>query len=320
MAALPTPGGAASVSGDFMGRIDRAVATPAALLVLLAAALVPVSRHVLQRQAAASFDIRYVPESRSLRWLSPGLRLTVANYLWLQTVQYIGDQHLRKGKYDQLYQLADVLTDLDPGHGYAYQTAGLALSSSNHLEQSDAILKKGIERGPNWWSFPFYLAINDFFYRADYESAARWAEQAARTPGATPNMSKLALALKVKSGSPDDAVRFLDEMRRNTTDERTAELLAEQYRLALLQRDFAVLDAAVARFQAARGRDPRNLPELVSGGFLPEIPPEPYGGTYVWRDGAVHSTGNDFRFPPREPPRAYPPPSYAPPSPAPEKP
>jgi hypothetical protein len=112
-------------------------------------------------------------------------------------------------------------------------------------------------------------------------------------------MAKLALALKVKSGSPDDAVRFLEEMRGTAPDARTAELLAEQYRLAVLQRDFATLDAAVAQFRTRHGRDPADLQEVVKTGVLPAIPPEPYGGAYVWRDGAVHSTGNDFRFPPK---------------------
>ena len=64
------------------------------------------------------------------------------------------------------------------------------------------------------------------------------------------------------------------------------------------------------RFRAERYRDPWSLDELVAAGLLPRIPVEPYGGTYVWRDGAVHSTGKDFRFPPREAGR---PPPGAPP-------
>ncbi len=295
-----------------MARFDRSVATPALVLLLLGAAIVPVAGKVLREQAAAGFDVSYIPESKPLLYLSPSLRLTIANYLWLQTVQYIGDQHLRRGKFDKLYALVDVITDLDPDHGYAYQTAGIALSSSNHLDQSDAILEKGITRGPNWWTYPFYRAFNEFHYRDDYASASRWAEQAARTPGATPNMAKLALALKVKSGSPDDAVRFLEEMRATARDERTAEILDEQYRVAVLQRDFAVLDGAVERFREARGRDPRDLRELVTAGLLPDLPAEPYGGAYVWRDGAVHSTGKDFRFPKPEPRPVLPSPSPAP--------
>jgi hypothetical protein len=158
-----------------------------------------------------------------------------------------------------------------------------------------------MQRGPNWWSYPFYMAFNDFFYRGDYASAARWAEVAARTPGASPNIAKLALALKVKSGSADDAVRFIEEMRGAARDDVTRQRLEEQRRLAVLQRDFARLDEAVERYREARGRDPARLEDLVSAGIVPELPAEPFGGRYVWRDGAVHSTGNDFRYPPAEP-------------------
>jgi len=44
--------------------------------------------------------------------------------------------------------------------------------------------------------------------------------------------------------------------------------------------------------------------ELGEAGLVPEIPRDPYGGTYVWRDGKVHSTAKDFRFSP--PPKVAP--------------
>jgi hypothetical protein len=177
----------------------------------------------------------------------------------------------------------------------------MVLSSMLRLDESDAILKKGIERGPNWWSYPFYLAFNDFYYRGDYASAARWAEQAARTPGASVRIAGLALALQVKSGAPDHAVRMIEEMRATIGDEQLRATLDEQLKLAVLQRGFTELDAAVERFRAGRGRSPDRLEELVAGGFIDRIPAEPYGGAYVWRDGAVHSTGRDYRLPPPDP-------------------
>jgi tetratricopeptide (TPR) repeat protein len=269
--------------------------------VALGAAVVLLATATFRVQEAERFEIRYLPSSRPLRVLSPPLRLSIANFYWMQAVQYIGDNAARKEGFPQVFPLVDLITDLDPDHGYAYQSASLVLSSVLRLDESDAILKKGIERGPNWWSYPFYLAFNDFYYRGDYASAARWAEQAARTPGASVRIAGLALALQVKSGDPDHAVRMIEEMRATVDDEKLREGLDEQLRLAVLQRDFALLDAAVARFTAARGRPPARLDELISAGVLERIPAEPYGGAYVYRDGAVHSTGRDYRLPPAEP-------------------
>jgi tetratricopeptide (TPR) repeat protein len=274
---------------------------PALLAVALAAGLVPLAKAAFRVQEAELFEIRYLPSSRPLRALSRPLQLTVADYYWMQTVQYIGDNAARREGLPLVLPLVDLITDLDPDHGYAYQSAGLVLSSVLRLDESDAILKKGIERGPNWWSYSFYLAFNDFYYRGDYASAARWAEQSARTPGASPRIAALALALQVKSGAPDHAVRMIDEMLASVTDEKLRANLKEQHKLAMLQRDFAALDATVARFKEARGRPPGHLEELVAAGLLARLPTEPYGGAYIWRDGAVHSTGRDYRLPPPDP-------------------
>jgi hypothetical protein len=282
-------------------RLQRSVPLAAALA--LAAALVPVSTRVLAGMGLERpYDVSFVPESRALAIASPAVRLSVADYYWLATVQYIGEPRGRERGFEKLFPLVDLVTDLDPGHGYAYQTAGIVLSAEGRLDESDRILTKGMAPGrPNWWTYPFYVAFNHYFYRHDYAEGARWAELAARTPGASPNISHLAMALKVKSGDPDDAIRFLSELRATAKDERTAEALDEQYRLALLQRDFRLLDEAAARYRARFGRAPIVLELLIGAGELSAIPEEPFGGRYEIRpDGTVHSTANDDRFRPPE--------------------
>lgn len=292
-----------------MRRPSRETLASLSLAAALAAALVPLQSRLMDRLGAfAPYDVTYVPRGDALRLLSPSIQLTIANAYWLSTVQYIGEPRRAQRGFGKLFPLADLVTDLDPLHGYAYQTAGVVLSSEGRLDESDRILKKGMEPGrPNWWTFPFYIAFNHFFYRGDYAEAARWAEFAAKTPGASTNVSHLAMALKVKSGSPDDAIRFLEEMRRTAHDEQSAERLDEQYRLALLQRDFRLLDDAVARFREARARPPARLEELVSAGLLAELPREPFGGRYYLdADGSVHSSENDHRMKPAEPGRLTP--------------
>jgi tetratricopeptide (TPR) repeat protein len=249
-----------------------------------------------------AWDVAYVPHGRSLQLLSPAVRLSIANYFWLLTIQYVGDDRADVRGFEKLFPLVDLVTDLDPRHGYAYQSAGVVLSTRDRLEESDRILRKGMEQGPNWWSFPFYLAFNDYFYRGNYESAAHWAEIAAKTPGASPNISHLALAMKVKSGEPEDAVRFLEEMLATVKEDAVRAALEEQHRLALLQVAFRDLDAAVERFRNVRGRLPAPLDELVAAGILKALPPDPFGGRFELRaDGKVHSTARDHRFSPAEP-------------------
>jgi tetratricopeptide (TPR) repeat protein len=277
-----------------------ALAAAAALAVpaLLAAG------QVLERMGAdRPFDVEVVPRGEQLRHLSPSLQLSVADLYWLLTVQYVGEPKREKRGFEKLYPLVDLVTDLDPRHGYAYQTGGIVLSSQLRLDESDAILEKGMEPGrPNWWTYPFYLAFNDYFYRGDYESASRWAEIAARTKGASTNIAHLALAMKVKSGDPAEAVRLVDALLAVATDESTVEALTGQRKLALLQLHFATLDRAVAAYRERHGRPPGRLEALVSEGLLAALPEEPYGGRFTIDEaGEVGSSGKGgYRLKPAE--------------------
>jgi tetratricopeptide (TPR) repeat protein len=252
---------------------------------------------ILEDMAVQPYEVTWVPRGEALRLLSPGIRLSFGNYYWMSTVQYVGDYKAAARGFEKLYPLVDLVTDLDPMHGYAYQSAGIVLSTQGRLEESDRILEKGMKKGPNWWSYPFYIAFNHYFYRGDYAEGARWAEIAARTPGASPNISHLALSLDVKSGQTDHAIEFLSELRKVAKDETTANALEEQYRLALLQREFRRLDAAVDAYRAASGRDPARFEELVAAGFLDAVPEaDPFGGRFELREGKVHATGRDQRI------------------------
>jgi tetratricopeptide (TPR) repeat protein len=279
-------------------------ATPRAVLLPLAAAAVlaagtGIAAHgiLVEMRGARAYEVTWVPRGEPLRVLSPGIRLSFANYYWMSTVQYVGDYAAANRGYEKLFPLVDLVTDLDPRHGYAYQTAGIVLSTAGRLDESDRILKKGMEKGPNWWSYPFYIAFNHYFYRDDVKEGARWAEIAARTPGASPNISHLALSLDVKSGETDHAIEFLTELRKVAKDEATEKALDEQVKLAVLQREFRRLDAAVEAYRARTGRDPARFEELVAAGALSESPgPDPFGGRFELREGKVHATGRDQRI------------------------
>jgi len=251
------------------------------------------------------YDISHVPTSSAARLASLGHRTLVSDLYWLSAVQYIGDPQAEVRGWSKLYPSIDLVTDLDPRHGYAYQTAGIVLSAAGLLDESDAILMKGMEKGPSYWTFPYYLAFNAWFYRGDYAEGARYAEMAARLPGASANVSHLAVSLESKAGRPEDAIEMLLELQKTVKDDVTAQRLAEQLKLALLEHDAQMLERAVARFQVERNRPISSLRDLVSAGLVAAIPEDPFGGTYVWgADGKVRSSKNPFRFELRERPHA----------------
>lgn len=252
-----------------------------------------------------AYDVHHVPRGDFARVAALGQRGLISDLYWLATVQYIGDPKADERGWEKLYPLVDLVTDLDPRHGYAYQTAGIVLSAAGRLDESDAILKKGMEKGPGWWSFPYYVSFNSWFYRGDYATGARYAEIAARTPGASANISHLALSLASKSGTPQDALDLLLELRRTVKDEVTAAKLDEQIQKAVLERDAQYLEKAVEAYRARTGLEPADLALLVGAGIIPSLPADPFGGHYVWdhEKQEVRSSATPFRFRLRERPR-----------------
>ena len=282
----------------------------AAVLLALASRL---SLGLSEARGAKPYDVLHVPSGAAARVASLGHRTFVSDMYWLSAVQYVGEPRADARGWDKLLPLLDLVTDLDPRHGYAYQTGGIVLSAAGRFGESNTILEKGLEKGPPWWTFPYYLAFNHWFYLGDYAEGARYAEIAARRPGASANISQLALSLSSKSGSPEAAIATLRELRATVHDELTASKLDEQLNLAALERDAQALERAVERFRATQERDPITLHELVTAGLVPGIPQDPFGGEYRWdpAERRVHSTANSFRFSRPEAPQA---PSFAPPT------
>lgn len=278
----------------------RLLAICAAAFGLASALNLRLAEHALLRP----YDVVHVPSGATLRWAALGHRGLVSDLYWLAAVQYVGEQRAAERGWDRLYPLVDLVTDLDPRHGYAYQTAGIVLSSVGRLDESNRILEKGMEKGPPYWTFPYYVAFNYWFYRGDYATAARYAERAAQTPGASPNISHLAVSLASKGGTPELALEMLEELGRTVKDEATAARLEEQRKLALLERDCQALERAAARFERERGRRIWSLHELVRHGYVAGLPQDPFGGEYQWdaTEGKVHSSANPFRFSPPEKP------------------
>jgi tetratricopeptide (TPR) repeat protein len=249
------------------------------------------------------YDVGIVPHASVVRWLALGHPTLAANLYYLRAVQYIGEPRANARGWEQLYPLVDLVTDLDPGHGYAYQVAGTLLGSFHRVAESNAILEKGIRDCPSRYILPFLRAFNAFYYAGDYAEAGRFVEIAARTPGAPKHLRQNVLAMYVKGNRADAALAFLEQARAAAQDDETRKAIDEQVRQAVLERDAALLDLAVARYRERHGYRPFWLTALLADGLVDHIPDDPYGGIYVLgKDGRVHSSVNPFRFAPPEKP------------------
>jgi tetratricopeptide (TPR) repeat protein len=268
------------------------------ILLVAAVGVTGVSRTSLEPEAAARGAVRdpaWLPSGRVLRTVSFGQRLLLADFYWLHSVSYMGETLLtKKDRWEALLPLVEIVTDLDPRYGYAYQVTGSNLAGLAHrYAEADRILEKGMRALPERWTLPFVQATNKFLFEQDYAEAARLARRAAEV-GKKPHLALLAANLSALANSDDEyeaAAAFLVQTLGQTElPEMREELEARLTRIRTYQA-LATLERAITAHQARTGRLPARLTELVPGG-LPTLPADPSGGhiEYDPISGAVRSS------------------------------
>lgn len=274
----------------------RTTATYATIALLLSAGVGTLARRIDPREAGM-FDVAYVPSSGAMRWLSLGHPTLLANLHWLRAVQYLGEPRADQRGWEKLRPLAELVTDLDPRHGYAYQVTGNRLASAGLVADSNAIFEKGMRNVPTRYILPFHRAVNAFLYEGDYALAGRFFEKAAATPGAPPHLRDYVVAMYVKGDEAGAAISFLQHLRAEAEDEETRRAVDKQLAQAYLERDAAVVERAAAQFRARHGFPAIAIAQLRADGVLPVVPRDPFGGEfYLDRDQRVRSTVNTKRF------------------------
>jgi hypothetical protein len=269
------------------------------------------ARVSLEPEAAAVGEARdpaWLPSGRALRTTSLGQRLLLADFYWLRTVMYVGESMLAPQRgWSALFPLGDIVTDLDPRFGFAYQVVGSNLSGLAHrVDESDRLLEKGMRNVPDRWMLPFLYAFNKFFYEDDYQKAAEYARRAAEV-GHRPHLALLAANLSLVANSAEEyrsAIGFLElSLQQVDTPEMRAEIEARLVKVRTY-RELARCERAVAAFRAASGRPPISLHERVWTRLLPRVPADPSGGQIVYDSASdtVRSTTLGARQPIRAAP------------------
>lgn len=281
--------------------MPRARSTPL-LLAALALALglaTAGARTRLDPEAEAVGRVRdpsWLPDGKILRLVSTGQRLLLSDAYWLRTVQYIGEgfEEPERG-WQALLRLAEVVTDLDPRHGYAYQMVALCLADpAARFDEAYRLLDKGMRAVPDRWSLPLLYAQLKFIYEKDFKTAAEYTRRAAKV-GNKPHLALLAANLGLKldeAGEYAIAAAFLEESIGAAQEEH---LRAELQARLVKVRTYEVLsrvETAIAAYRASQGRPPLHLAELVGGGYLARVPADPAGGVlrYSPATGRVESS------------------------------
>lgn len=178
-------------------------------------------------QKIESFN--YLPSGEYLRISTLEFKEATADLLWLRAIQFASGKDPSGRDYDWFYGVIDRVTDLDPKFSYAYQIGGVVLSVlSDHVDQSNKLMEKGLKNDLTDWQIPFHLGFNYLYHLKDNLKAAQYMEMAAKTPGSPAYLPLLAARLYTKGGERQTALLFLEGMYRSTRDERVKERIAER--------------------------------------------------------------------------------------------
>jgi tetratricopeptide (TPR) repeat protein len=177
----------------------------------------------------------FFPRSEIVRPALLGFHGLAADLLWLRTIQYFGGRVERVERFPQLYQLVDMVTDLDPNFVDAYLYGGLFLVVARQFPQAVAIYRKGIAAVPDRWELPHDLGRLYFLELKDYPHALHYWERADRLPGRPHYIPRFLARLRARLGEIETALELWRQILEHSESEAIRSLARAE--ILKLERD-----------------------------------------------------------------------------------
>lgn len=283
-----------------MTRVVRRMASGSTLVLAM------VMLHLLQidldqrRSSTPSLQrFMYLPQGEYLKAAVLGYEHFVADVLWIQAIQAMGERTVSEEAGHWIAHALDVITTLDPKFVRVYEAGGIALVTLVAMpEESNRLLQKGISHNPDVWELPFLLGFNYYFELHDDLRAAEYIARASRLPQAPAYLAPFAARLYVSARNPEDAVVFLAQVYAQTTDGNLKQILERRLKEAMVERDLQLLEDAIRRYHGRHNRAPERLEDLIGSDLLRALPREPFGGRYLYNPltGTVRSSDMQERW------------------------
>ena len=231
-----------------------------------------------------------------LRAMALEFKGLTADFLLLKTMTFIGmrlmeQTELDRQEWQKVATMLHGITDLDSRFWDPYLLAEVMFPwQAGMLPEANALLEKALAHRPGDFKPYYFLGFNAFYFEKDAEKAAPYLRKAATLPGAPGFLQGLAARFSLYGDQAGLGILFLEDLLRSTQNPSARSYL--QKRLAVLV-IIQNLEDAVRKYRTARQTLPASLDDLLSAGFISEIPVDPYGGTFkILKNGRVYTTSN----------------------------
>lgn len=241
-------------------------------------------------------DILYIPSAKALKRMGLGYSGVLADIYWTRAVQYYGRKLATRRpdlRYDLLYPLLDITTDLDSHLIVAYEFGSIFLSQrppvgAGQPDKAVALLEKGIRNNPDYWRLYFDLGLIHFFDRKDPKAAQQAFEKGSQNPKSLVWMKTMAASMAERANDPQTALDLWSKLYETTSDEMVKQNALQHIEGLRADLEVLELERRVKIYQEKTGRLPANWYEMMHQGLLGQVPLDPTDKPYkLMPDGTV---------------------------------
>ena len=240
--------------------------------------------------------VNYLPSGEFLNVVSLGYDAVVADYLWVRSVIYFGDQVETHDDFRWVKHYFNLITELNPNFVAPYEFGGIVLAVDlKDVDASIIILNKGMRNVPQsyerYWLLTFYQAFNYMVYKEDYEKAAQYLKKTIKYQKAPKYIPILLTRLYAGAGNENLALDFIDSFQKTTDNQFIIDALQRRKFELRISSDIKRLQLVLKAFNDRYMFFPNHLETMVFFGAIKAIPIEPMGGKYfIGSDKIVRST------------------------------
>ncbi len=268
-----------------------------ALLALVAVLVAAAAQFYLVTRAEADEDGRrllYLPNGRFLKVASLGYPTFLADMIYLWSIQFYGDYEAKGDRFAYMEHVySEVIARLDPRFVDPYLVGALIMAvEKQDVEAALTLLDQGIEANPGNWLMPYVAGFWAYDTARDYERAAAYFYRAKQIPGAPQSTHRLYADMLNRGGDKETSLSLWREVLDTAVEESVRAIAANHVHDLQVEVDLLHIRQAVDGFQAATGRFPVSLTEMVDAGQLASVPLDPDGKPYLVdaKTGEAYST------------------------------
>ena len=286
-----------------MIRSRQVTALASLIVILFLAGSVCLIRQIDQVRTGATLeDVVYISSPKFVKRASLGYDALLADIYWTRAVQYFGRQHRSGGgRYELLWPLLNITTQLDPHLFPAYEFGSTFLSAqppngAGTPEKAIELVEYGIRNNSDDWHL--YYDLGFIYYDSkDYRGAADAFLRGSRVPNAHPFLKILAAQMAEHGGDLKTAQMLWSATYETTHDKFIRANAAAHLRALRADQDVTELEALVARYRQIAGHPPSSFAEMARAGYLRGVPADPLGTAYQMTPEGHILLGDPDSFP-----------------------